>query len=65
MADTKLERTLAALPPRLRTEVEFQVLSKVLTLHAPDANPNELHAALAFSAVLVEDHEVLERLADA
>jgi antitoxin component of MazEF toxin-antitoxin module len=46
-------------------EVELQVLGKVLTLHAPDVNPLELQAALAFSAVLAEDQEVLERLADA
>ena len=46
-------------------EVELQVLGKVLTLHAPDVNPAELHAALAFSAVLGADQEVLERLADA
>ena len=46
-------------------EVELQLLGKVLTLHAPGLEHSELQAALAFSAVLAEDEEVLERLADA
>lgn len=46
-------------------EVELQVLGKVLTLHAPDVESEEVRAALAFGAVLSEDEEVLERLADA
>lgn len=46
-------------------EVEMQVLGKVLTLHAPDLESAEVRAAMAFGAVLVEDKEVLERLADA
>jgi antitoxin component of MazEF toxin-antitoxin module len=46
-------------------EVEMQVLGKVLTLHAPDLESAEVRAAMAFGAVLAEDAEVLERLADA
>ena len=46
-------------------EVEVQVLGKVLTLYAPDLDSAEVRAAMAFGAVLAEDEEVLERLADA
>ena len=59
------EETLERIGVRVGGEVEMQVLGKVLTLRAPDTEGEEVRAALAFGAVLAEDEEVLERLADA
>lgn len=59
------EKTLERLGVEVGGEIERQVHGKVLTLHAPGLESEEVRTALAFRAVLAEDEEVLGRLADA
>ena len=59
------EETLERLGVQVGGELEMQVHGRVLALHAPDLESEEVRTALAFRAVLAEDEEVLERLADA